>query len=57
MAEAARFANAAAAIKCTQTSGPVVVEANRYWDPQNMERGMGARLRFMAARTDRFRYA
>ncbi len=37
--------------------GPVIIEANRYWDPQNMDGGMGARLRFMAARTDRFRYA
>lgn len=36
--------------------GPMIIEANRYWDPQNMDAGMGARLRFMAARTRRFRY-
>ena len=29
--------------------GPFVIEANRYWDPQNLDGGMGNRLRFMAA--------
>ena len=38
-------------------SGPILIEANNHWDPQNADGGMGARLRFMAARTRRFRYS
>jgi hypothetical protein len=36
--------------------GPILIEANNHWDPQNADGGMGARLRFMAARTRLFRY-
>jgi hypothetical protein len=35
----------------------MIIEANHEWDPQNADAGMGKRLRFMASRTSRFRFA
>ena len=37
--------------------GPMIIEANHKWDPQNADGRMGERLRFMASRTSRFRFA
>ncbi len=37
-------------------TGPMIIEANERWDPQNADGEMGKRLRFMAARTTLFRF-
>jgi D-alanine-D-alanine ligase-like ATP-grasp enzyme len=30
--------------------GPMIIEANRYWDPVNLDGGMGQRLRYISSR-------
>lgn len=35
-------------------NGPMIIEANHEWDPQNADGCMGERLRYMAARTAKF---